>query len=121
MLTDTASSPAPTIAAPDREQGSGSRVIVQAETNLLRFPFFALHTKGLRDVDFKEVRGTRVENGKAHEFLFRVARNTDHVYPGPLSRKAHFALLSLLRQQGFPFRNPIAFTWRQLAREMQIA
>lgn len=97
------------------------RSMVQVETNLLRFPFFALHTKGLREIDAKEVRGTRIENGVSHEFVFRVSRNTDHLYPGPLSRKAHFALLSLLRKQGFPFRNPIAFTWRQLAREMQIS
>ncbi len=95
--------------------------LVQVETNLLRFPFFALHTKGLREIDFKEVRGSRVESGRTHEFVFRVSRNTDHVYPGPLSRKVHFALLSLLRKQGFPFRNPIAFTWRQLAREMGVA
>lgn len=121
MPTDTTSSPATDLSTAAREQGSRSRVIVQAETNLLRFPFFALHTKGLRVVDFKEVRGTRVENGLTHEFVFRVSRNTDHCYPGPLSRKAHFALLSLLRKQGFPFRNPIAFTWRQLMREMQIA
>jgi hypothetical protein len=95
--------------------------LVQVETNLLRFPFFSLHTKGLKEIDFKEVRGSRVESGRTHEFVFRVSRNTDHVYPGPLSRKVHFALLSLLRKQGFPFRNPVAFTWRQLAREMGIA
>ena len=104
-----------------REKVAISRSIVQAETNLLRFPFFSLHTKGLRNIDFKEVRGTRVENGQTHEFLFRVSRNTDHLFPGPLSRKAHFALLRLLRSQGFPFRNPIAFTWRQLVREMGVA
>lgn len=104
-----------------RERASTSRSIVQVETNLLRFPFFSLHTKGLRSIDFKEVRGTRVESGQTHEFVFRVSRNTAHLYPGPLSRKAHFALLSLLRAQGFPFRNPIAFTWRQLAREMNVA
>ncbi len=103
------------------KKGSASRSIVQVETNLLRFPFFSLHTKGLRAIDYKEVRGTRVENGQTHEFIFRVSRNTDHLYPGPLSRKAHFAILSLLRQQGFPFRNPVAFTWRQLVREMNVA
>ena len=121
MPAQTSSLPAtvPTVSA--RESAVSVRSIVQVETNLLRFPFFCLHTKGLRDVDFKEVRGTRVENGQTHEFVFRVSRNTDHLYPGPLSRKAHFALLSLLRKQGFPFRNPIAFTWRQLAREMQVA
>lgn len=120
MPIDTQSPATP--AKPDtRKEGSGIRLIVQAETNLLRFPFFALHTKGLRNVDFKEVRGMRTENGQSHEFLFRVSRNTDHFYPGPLSRKAHFALLSLLRKQGFPFKNPVAFSWRQLAREMQVA
>lgn len=116
-----APTPVPAQPGTSRDRGVASRTIVQVETNLLRFPFFALHTKGLREIDAKEVRGTRVENGQSHEFVFRVSRNTDHLYPGPLSRKAHFALLSLLRQQGFPFRNPIAFTWRQLAREMHVA
>lgn len=120
MQTETAGSPPTTTTPTGRNKGSALRVIVQAETNLLRFPFFALHTKGLRDVDYKEVRGTRVENGKTHEFVFRVSRNTDHFYPGPLSRKVHFALLSLLRKQGFPFRNSISFTWRHILREMQV-
>jgi hypothetical protein len=121
MPAQTSPLPATEPTASARETALSVRSIVQVETNLLRFPFFCLHTKGLRDVDFKEVRGTRVENGETHEFVFRVSRNTGHLYPGPLSRKAHFALLSLLRKQGFPFRNPIAFTWRQLAREMQVA
>ena len=121
MSTQTSSAPA-TIPSDVSQKGiAASRSIIQVETNLLRFPFFSLHTKGLRSIDFKEVRGTRVENGQTHEFVFRVSRNTAHLYPGPLSRKAHFALLSLLRAQGFPFRNPIAFTWRQLAREMNVA
>jgi hypothetical protein len=121
MPESSRSSPATLETDAGRRAVAVSPTLVQVETNLLRFPFFSLHTKGLREIDFKEVRGSRVENGRTHEFVFRVSRNTDHVYPGPLSRKAHFALLSLLRKQGFPFRNPIAFTWRQLVREMGVA
>jgi hypothetical protein len=121
MTPNPSASPAIHTPETGEKKASAARAIVQVETNLLRFPFFSLHTKGLRAIDFKEVRGTRMENGQTHEFIFRVSRNTDHFYPGPLSRKAHFAILSLLRQQGFPFRNPVAFTWRQLVREMNVA
>lgn len=94
------------------------RQIVQAEANLLRFPFFALHTKGLKNRRAIEVLGTRKDDeGTRHDFSLRVSRNTDYCYPGPLSRKLHFALLGMLFQQGsHPFENPITWDWRDLNR-----
>jgi len=99
--------------------------IVRAETNFLRFPFFALSTKNIHKIDFREVTGTRKiksETGESTvDFTYRVSRNTDHVFPGQLSRKIHFALLSIMAKQGPTPINPIRFTWRQLAREMGIS
>ncbi len=90
------------------------REIIQAEANLLHFPFFALHTRGLNDRKGIEVTGRKND----HTFRLRITRDTDSCYPGPLARKLHFALLSILfdpQQSSFPVENPIRFTWRELA------
>ena len=102
-----------------------SPAIVRAETNFLRFPFFALSTKNIHNIDFREVHGTRKVKTEAGEstvdFSYRVSRNTDHVFPGQLSRKIHFALLAIMAKQGPVPENPVRFTWRQLAREMGVS
>jgi hypothetical protein len=100
--------------------------IVRAETNFLRFPLFALGTKNLSRIDFREYEGTRTIKNKAGEkqkvaFTYRVSRNTDQQYPGPLARKIHFALLAMTQRQQHPFQNPVKFKWRELAREMNIS
>ena len=100
--------------------------ILRAETNFLRFPLFALGTKNLRQIDFREYQGTRTvtnETGDKQkvEFTYRVSRNTDHQFPGPLARKIHFALLAIFYRQSHPYQNPVKFKWRELAREMDIS
>lgn len=95
--------------------------LIKAEANLLRFPIFALSTKGLKNVDQIQCVGTKRVGTEEHRFSLTVSRNTRFVYPGPLARKVHFALLSTLYEQGYPFRNPIGFTWRDLARRMGVA
>ena len=93
--------------------------IVRAEANFLRFPLFALHTKGLRNRDGIECVGRKHIHGQVHEFHLSITRNTKHVYPGPLSRSAHFALLSIQQDRGFPYQNPITWeSWRQLTDRM---
>ncbi len=94
--------------------------IVQVEANLLQFPFFALQTKGLKERKGIEVTG--VKNDQA--FRLRVSRNTDTAYPGPLSRKLHYALLSIVydKHRGdTPIENPIRFSWRELAERAKLA
>ena len=100
--------------------------ILRAETNFLRFPLFSLGTKNLKQIDFREYCGTRNITNKDGEkqkvaFTYRVSRNTDHTIPGPLARKIHFALLSMMQRQSHPFQNPVRFKWRELAREMGIS
>ncbi|MFO0967870.1 MAG: hypothetical protein U0793_20090 [Gemmataceae bacterium] len=84
-------------------------------------PLFALHTKGLSTLEGIECRGQITRNGKTQEYLLRISRNTASLYPGPLSRKIHFAFLSIATEQGFPIQNPITWNWRDLCRRMDIA
>lgn len=94
---------------------------IKAEVNLIRLPLFALHTRGLKTLEGIECRGRVQRDGKLHEYVLRVSRNTSSLYPGPLSRKVHFALLSIATERGFPFTNPVTWTWRDLCRRMDIA
>ena len=100
--------------------------VIKAKTKFLRFPFFALSTKNIHRIDFREVTGTRKIAGaegesKQVDFTYRVSRNTDHVFPGQLSRNIHFALLSIMAKQGMKPKNPVQFSWRQLAAEMGVS
>ncbi|MEL7496563.1 MAG: hypothetical protein AAFN77_03070 [Planctomycetota bacterium] len=119
--------PATTKTAPQRTTSDTVTppAVVRAETNFLRFPFFALSTKDIHRIDFREVTGTRTIRTKMGEstvdFSYRVSRNTDHVFPGILSRNIHFALLAIMAKQSAVPQNPIRFSWRQLAREMNVS
>src|SRR5437870_928054 len=68
---------------------------IKAEANLLRLPLFALHTKGLKSLDGIECRGQITRDSKTQTYVLRVSRNTASLYPGTLSRKIHFAFLSI--------------------------
>lgn len=94
---------------------------IRTEVNFLRFPLFALHTKGLRTLDGIECHGRLSRAGQTHEYSLRISRNTASLYPGPLARKLHFALLSLAGERGWPLANPITWSWRDLCRRMDIA
>lgn len=92
-----------------------SAVIVKQEANLLRFPFFALGRKGLRNRKGLLIRGQSKLDDKAYDFEYRITCNSDDLYPGQLSRKVHMGLLRIMQlKQAFPFANPIQFTWREL-------
>ncbi len=95
--------------------------IVRVEANFLRLPLFALDTKQLRTMDGLFCEGTFRRAGKSFAFTYRVTRNVATMYPGPLARAAHFALLSLATEKGLPIRNPITFGWRQLCERMEIS
>lgn len=96
------------------------RPSVAAEANLLRLPLFALHTKGLKNLDGFECRGTTTRGEQTWEFAFRTARSTATLYPGPLSRSVHLAFLSLISEHGLPFANPVTWTWRDLCARLHV-
>jgi len=93
---------------------------IKVEANLLRLPLFAIHTKGLSTLDGIQCRGKTNRDGVAKDYLLSSTRNTATLYPGPLARSVHMAMLSLVTDAGFPFENPITWTWRDLCRRMGI-
>lgn len=95
--------------------------VVRAEVNLLRFPLFALSTKGLRTLDGIECQGMIRRGGIEQPYLLRVTRNTASTYPGPLARRVHFALLGIASDAGRPIENPVVFSWRDLCRRIGTA
>ena|GEM_PF-1765212 len=107
--------------APESEISLTPPNFIRAEANFLRFPLFALHTKGLRNLDGIECKGAITRNGQRQTFVLRATRNAASYYPGPLARAAHLAFLSIATERGFPLQNPIIWTWRDLCRRMQIA
>src|SRR5207253_10917515 len=92
-----------------------SASIVRQEANLLRFPFFALGRKGLRNHKGLLIRGQSKLDNQWYDFEYWITCNSNDLYPGQLARKVHMGLLRLLQsKQSFPFANPIEFTWREL-------
>ncbi len=94
--------------------------IVRMEANFLQFPFFSLDTHDLKSHTGVTCTATRFICSERHEVTVRISRNSDCSFPGPLSRRIHFALLSKMQQeQGFPpFRNPIKWSWYDLAKRL---
>ena len=91
--------------------------LLKAEVNLLRLPVFALSTRGLRTLNGLDSRGSSGGTGEQHEYAFRTARSVDTLYPGPLARAAHLALLSLGTER-LPVPHPLVWTWRELCRRI---
>lgn len=88
---------------------------MRQEANLLRFPFFALGRKGLRNHKGLLVRGQSKLDDEAYDFEYCITCNSNDLYPGQLARKVHMGLLRLMQsKQAFPLANPIEFTWREL-------
>ena len=92
------------------------RTILRAEATLLRLPIFGLAVKGSALLDGFEFR--RAGKSDADELVFRTERDGASPYPGPLSRRLHMALLQIVAEKGFPFENPVTFSWRDLCKRM---
>ena len=94
------------------------RRILKAEATLLRIPIFALAVKGSASLDGFEFRYARKRGEDTVEVAIRTERDPQLPYPGPLPRRIHMACLSLVAERGFPFENPLTWTWRDLCRRM---
>lgn len=105
--------PSETIESPEQK-------IVRVEANFLRLPLFALDNKHMRTMDGIRCEGTFRRVAQEYAFSYAVTRNARTLYPGPLARSAHFAILSLATDRGFPVTNPIIFSWRELCARMGI-
>jgi hypothetical protein len=93
--------------------------IIRAEANLLRFPLFAIHTKGLKSLDGIECSGQTTRHGETYRFTYRATRNMATFYPGPLARNVHLAFLGMLHEAGPPTPQPLTWTWYDLCRRLE--
>jgi hypothetical protein len=96
------------------------RRTISAEANLLRFPLFALQTKGLRSLDGIECSGKVMRDEVTYSYTLKATRNTDTLYPGPLARAANLAFTSMITDEGLPFKNPLSWSWRGLCSRLGI-
>ncbi len=97
-------------------------MIIKQEANLLRFPFFALGRRGLRNQKGLLIRGRSTLDKETYDFEYCITCNSNDIYPGQFARKVHMALLRLMQsKQSFPFANPIEFTFRELMETMGVA
>lgn len=95
-----------------------TRKTLRAEATLLRIPIFALAVRGSASLDGFEFRHVRRKGEQTFESVIRTERDEKATYPGPLSRRVHMGMLSLVTDRGFPFENPVCWTWRDLCRRM---
>lgn len=95
--------------------------IVRVEANFLRLPLFVLDNKHMRRTDGIRCEGVFRRGKNAYRFRFVATRNASTLYPGPVARSAHLALLSLATARGVPLENPIVFSWRELLARMEVA
>jgi hypothetical protein len=97
------------------------------ESNLLGFPLFALHTKGLAKRKYIQVTGSKyLPDGSRRDFSLTISRSAQRLYPGPLARKIHYALNDILQQPAVGkdtsrLEGPAVFTWRNLHDRMQVS
>jgi len=84
--------------------------IINTEVNLLIFPFFALHKKGLKKKLETEYRDVIEREGQKIEVLWNVSANPKYGYPGLFDRQVHKAIeqiiTEILRKDG-KIENPI--------------
>jgi len=105
----------------DGELSLSSMAFIQSEVNFLAFPFFALHTKGLRKKTKTEYRDVIRRGSERVEIFWKVASNPEYGgYPGPFDKKVYRAIEQIINDMGFPVANPIPFTFSQLCRIIKI-
>lgn len=94
---------------------------LRAETNLLRFPFFALKNAGLWSTERIECDGEATDDREVCRWHWEVRRGPGLPFPGSLAHAAHMAFLEIMTERGLPFENPVAWTWRDLCRRMEVS
>jgi len=94
---------------------------IKSEANFLTFPFFALHTKGLKKKTKTEYSDVIRRGNERVEIFWKVASNPEYGgYPGPFDKKVYRAIEQIINEGGFPVENPIPFTFYQVCKNIGI-
>ena len=98
--------------------------VVRSEINFLRFPFFALSWRGLKNKIETVYRFVEERDGQRAEFEWRVIANAAYGYPNPFDRRVSRAIDALihekLEEDGYPLVNPIGFSVYHIAKLMRL-
>jgi hypothetical protein len=95
--------------------------MVRSEVNFLIYPFFCLDNRWHTDRLKIEYHRTLDRGAGREEISWRVLAHQEYGLPGPFDWELHKAIEAIINERGFPVRNPIPFSLRELCRRMGIA
>ena len=81
--------------------------LIKKEINFLQYPYFAIHTKGLRKRHRLEFHQVFEDDGQKIESHWIVAAHPDYGYPGPFDRRVNMAVEYIISRMPLPIANPI--------------
>jgi len=93
---------------------------VRSEVNFLVYPFFCLDNRWHTDRLKIEYHRTLDRGEGREEISWRVLAHQEYGLPGPFDWELHRAIEEIINERGFPVRNPIPFSMRDVCRRMGI-
>ena len=95
--------------------------MVRSEVNFLTYPFFCLDNRWHTDRLKIEYYRTLDRGEGREEISWRVLAHQEYGLPGLFDWELHKAIEAIINERGFPVRNPIPFSLRELCRRMGIS
>jgi hypothetical protein len=94
--------------------------MVRSEVNFLVYPFFCLDNRWHTDRLKIEYYRTLDRGEGREEISWRVLAHQEYGLPGPFDWELHKAIEEIINERGFPVRNPVPFSMRDVCRRMGI-
>ena len=95
--------------------------LVWSKVNFLVYPFFCLDNRGHQDRLEIEYYRTLDRGEGREEISWQVYAHSEYGFPGPFDWELHKAIEEIVNERGFPVRNPIPFSMRDICRRMGIS
>ena len=92
--------------------------MVRSEVNFLVYPFFCLDNRWHTDRLTIEYYRTLDRGEGREEISWRVLAHQAYGLPGPFDWELHKAIEEIINERGFPVRNPVPFSMRDVCRRM---
>jgi len=94
--------------------------LIRSEVNFLTYPFFCLDNRWHTDRLKIEYHRTLDRGEGRQEISWRVLAHQEYGLPGPFDWELHKAIEAIINERGFPVRNPIPFSMRDVCRRMGV-
>jgi hypothetical protein len=97
--------------------------LIRSEVNFLIYPFFQVHADNRWHLNQLKIEHYRtLDRGEEREEVsWRVLGHQEFGLPGPFDWELHKAIEEIINERGFPVRNPVPFSQRDLCRRMGIS